>query len=335
MIATEQVPELDLTGPLAIGEPVNCSNPVAINLTEGSTLHYLSDGTLQASGPDGSLLFTAREENAARMYIAGGSIQPVSRVIIAASEAHLDPVDAHTAEVSWYLSGPPILVIHDDSSLEPVFSGGVYYLDVGSSVAVGAGRTVIMTRPFTKPNPDVMYMREEYGRQARIEILCNGNSQDYTCTGLYLNNRTTNLSVSRALDFSVLPWMPDGFREPLLLSSEMTASIDPAGTMQYTLVTSSSASETQTNISSGIYIPHEHGGSPAVFNPENSVFSDGGLHTITHNYPLTQSGTYQARAYINFTVPERYAPEGNPRTYHLDPWSEMLGYTPDREEIPQ
>ncbi|MDO9325912.1 MAG: hypothetical protein Q7T80_13265 [Methanoregula sp.] len=327
----DTVPELSLTGPLTIGEQVPCSNAVTLNLTVGSTLNYTLDGTLYVTGPDGSGLFTAREEHATRMYVAGGTVQPVSRVIIVPPEVNIDPVDAHTIEITRYFTNRLLLIRDDTSLLEPVFTSGVYYLDAGSSMAVGAGRTVIMTRPLSWINPDVSYMREDYGPQSRIEILCTGHSgQDYSCTGFYISNRTTNLTVSRAFDFSVLPGTAGAsVPGPLLMSSEITASVDPAGLMQYNVVASSSSADTAMNISSGIWMPHYHGGSDDLFKAGNVLFNGTGPHRITHSYPITKQGSYQTWASVDVTVPQEYATGGNPHHYSIIPKSEILYYSPN------
>lgn len=330
MGAAYPVPELSLTGPLVIGEQVPCSNAVALNLTKGSTLYYTVDGTLYATGPDGSGLFVAREEDATRMYVAGGTIQPVSRVIIVPPEVNVDPVDAHTVEISRYFTDRLLLIRDDASPLEPVFTSGVYYLDVGSSMAVGAGRTVIMTQPLSWTNPDVAYMREEFGPQSRIEILCTGHSgQDYSCTGFYISNRTTNLTVSRAFDFSVLPGTPGASAPgPLLMSSEISASIDPAGVMQYNVIASSSSAGTTMNISSGIWMPRYTGGSDDVFKAGNVLFAGVGPHSISHQYQISDRRSYQAWASLDVTVPQEYAAGGNPHHYSIIPKSEILHYYP-------
>jgi hypothetical protein len=328
--AAHPVPELILTGPLVIGEQVPCSNAVTLNLTKGSTLYYSVNGTLYATGPDGSELFVAREEDAARMYVAGGTVQPVSRIIIAQPEVNVDPVDAHTVEISRYFTDRLLLIRDDASPLEPVFTSGVYYLDQGSSMAVRAGRTVIMTQPLSWTNPDVAYMREEFSPQSRIEILCTGHSgQDYSCTGFYISNRTTNLTVSRAFDFSVLPGTPGTSAPgPLLFSSAISASIDTAGMMQYNVIASSSSAGTSMNISSGIWMPRYHGGSDDVFKAGNVIFSGAGPHTISHHYQLSERRNYQTWASLEVTVPQEYATGGNPKKYSIIPKSEILYYDP-------
>jgi len=328
--AAHPVPELSLTGPLVIGEQVPCSTAETLNLTIGSTLYYSPDGTLHVTGPDGSGLFVAREEDAARMYVAGGTVQPVSRVIIVPSEVNIDPVDAHTIEISRYFTDRLLLIKDDASLLEPVSSSGVYYLGRGSAMAAGAGRTTIMTRPLSWVDPEVSYMREEFGPQARIEILCTGHAgRDYSCTGFYISNRTTNLTASRAFGFSVLPGTPDAsVPGPLLFSSEIRAWVDPAGVLQYGVVASSSSDSTSMNISSGISMPHYHGGSDNIFKAGNVLFTGIGPHTVTHQYQLSQEGNYQAWALVEVTVPQEYATGGNPRKYSILPRSGFLYYQP-------
>lgn len=327
------VPKCHLTGPLVIGEVVPCSNAETLSLMQGSTLYYTRDGTLQVTGPDGSDLFVAREKDATRMYGADGIVQPVSRVIIIPQEANIDPVDANTVEISRYFSDRLVLIRDDTSPLEPVLSRGVYYLGRGSAMAASAGRTTIMTRPLSWTDPEVAYMREEFGPHARIEILCTGHpNQDYSCTGFYISNQTADLTVSRAFGFSVLPGTPGTPSvRPLLFTSETRAAIDSSGMMKYTVVASSSSAGATMNISTGIHTPHEHGGPDDVFSAGNVLFTGAGPHTISHQQQLSKQGYYQAYGSVNLTVPQEYATGGNPRNYHIMPKSGILTYNPAGE----
>jgi len=325
--ATGTGPQLSLTGPLVIGETVPCSNPVSINLTPGSTLTYSLNGTLFATGPDGTGLFTARERDATRMYVAGGTARPVSRIIVVPQESAVDPVDSHTVEITRYFSDS-LLKIRDDSALTvPMTTSGVYYLGTGSSMTAEAGRITLMTRPKYWLNPEVSLMRMEFGEQSRIEILCTGNSTAYSCTGFYIANRTTPLSVSRTVAMSVLPPVPNhdtAALRPLIFSGETSASLDASGRVQYTVEATSSPPGVTMNISNGIHVPTDEGAPRDVFLAANEIFTGPGRHTISHSYLLPSPGMYQAWAAITVTVPDAYATGGNPRKYTLGPVSGIL-----------
>lgn len=293
-------------------------------VASGSTVVYSDDGLMHMIGPEGTEQFYARDSRASQMYVRGGRTLPVTRIFRVPSEAGVDRPDSQTLTVVYRET---VLTIKEQSgkSLQPYTTGGIYYLGSGGSVAVMAGDIMITTAPIKKPagQSDIGYLFDNLGQDGGMSILCNGNPNSSSCTGLFVLNGTMGSAVDQDLEFWIVPGPSDNSHmTPIRLAARAAASQNNHD-LSYEISGSSSRPLQLVNITQGVFLDRYTGPS-MMYSGTAKVCRNTDRCQVSDRYTVNGTGTYYAHGAVNFTLAISDVGEDNPQNYILMPDSRWI-----------